>query len=110
MLREKSDIAASDLMALIAKRAAPMILDVRSREEFVRGHVPGAVHVSFWRLLVGSPPTSVPGGEPLVIYCGHGPRARVAKAGLWTRGFRNVMYLAGHMSGWRRAGLPQERG
>jgi rhodanese-related sulfurtransferase len=102
-------ISASDLAALITKGTPPAILDVRSREEFAQGHIPGALHVPFWKFLFGKAPASIPRREPLVVYCGHGPRARLAKAGLWGQGFRNVIYLAGHMSGWKRAGLPQER-
>jgi hydroxyacylglutathione hydrolase len=102
-------INASELVALIGKGTAPAILDVRSREEFVRGHVPGARHVPFWKLLLGRVPDTLSRHEPLVVYCGHGPRARLAKAGLWAAGFRNVTYLAGHMAGWKRAGLPRER-
>jgi rhodanese-related sulfurtransferase len=53
----------------------------------------------------------VPGSadDPLVVYCGYGPRAWMAGAVLRRRGFRHVMYLAGHMHGWRRAGLAEER-
>lgn len=88
---------------------APVILDVRSRGEFEGGHVPGAIHVPF--LDVRGHAASLPAstGEPIVVYCGHGPRAWIAGAALRRRGFRRVIYLAGHISGWRKAGLPEER-
>lgn len=101
-------IAAADLLAQIDDGTAPIVLDVRSRVEFVRGHVPGALHVPFWmpwrlRTLAASRE------DPVVVYCGHGPRAQLAGRVLEKDGFTSVRYLAGHFSGWRRAGLREER-
>jgi rhodanese-related sulfurtransferase len=100
------DVRAEDLLEQIERGQAPAILDVRSRAEFERGHVPGAVNVPFTSLLFGSPPLSFARDEPVVVYCGHGPRARLAGVALRRRGFAAIRYLAGHMSGWIRAGLP----
>jgi hydroxyacylglutathione hydrolase len=44
----------------------------------------------------------------MTVYCGHGPRAWIAKGLLRLRGFRRVSLLAGHMRAWRRAGRPLE--
>jgi rhodanese-related sulfurtransferase len=100
-------VTASDLLARILAGTAPTILDVRSSGEFTRGHVPGALHIPFWKLLSrASVPTSL--DDPLVVYCEHGPRARLAGAALRRRGFKRVFYLEGHMAQWRRAGLREE--
>jgi rhodanese-related sulfurtransferase len=101
-------MTAPDLFALIVAGTAPTILDVRSRAEYRSGHVPGARHVPFWKLL--GPGSAVPGSpdDRLVVYCEHGPRARLAGAALRRRGFRRIDYLDGHMSGWKQARLPVE--
>jgi rhodanese-related sulfurtransferase len=96
----------SDLLQRISAGTAPAILDVRSRAEFDAGHVPGALHVPFWKLVSQPPSLSLSPDETIVVYCGHGPRARLAGAALRRRGFRRVEYLEGHMSQWRRAGFP----
>jgi rhodanese-related sulfurtransferase len=100
---------ASDLLARISTRTAPAVLDVRSRAEFAHEHVPGAIHAPFWTLLAGRVPVALSPENPVVVYCGHGPRAWLAGAALRRRGFRRVAYLDGHMSGWRRDGLREER-
>jgi rhodanese-related sulfurtransferase len=100
---------AHTLTARIAAGKAPAILDVRSRREFVRGHVPGAVNVPFWAALIGRPRGLRASSDPLVVYCGRGPRAWLAAAALRLRGL-TVRSLEGHMSGWERRGLPVERG
>lgn len=84
-----------------------MTLDVRSAREYARGHIPLARHMPYWRLLVGRR-SPLPPGETIVVYCGHGPRAWMAKAALRARGYRDVRLLAGHMRAWRRAGKPLE--
>lgn len=89
---------------------APRILDVRSRAEFDAGHVPGAVNIPFAQ--VRNRAVTIPAGaaDPVVVYCGHGPRAWIAGASLRRRGYTNVTYLRGHWSAWSRAGLPEETG
>jgi rhodanese-related sulfurtransferase len=101
-------MTASDLLALISAGTAPKILDVRSREEFTRGHVPGALHIPYWKLVSRAPGIPIALDDPLVVYCEHGPRAWIAGAALRQRGFRRVELLEGHMSQWRRAGLREE--
>ena len=73
-----AEVSAQELLAQIERGDAPAILDVRTRAEFEQGHVPGAVNVPFTSLLFGSPPLPFDPAAPIVVYCGHGPRARLA--------------------------------
>jgi rhodanese-related sulfurtransferase len=102
-----ASIDPSALIAQIDAGIAPTIIDVRSRREFADGHVPGALHFPFWTMLFRA--ARIPRAKPVIVYCGHGPRARLAAAAMRLHGFRHVMYLEGHMSNWRREGLRQER-
>ena len=104
----ESHISPAALLLAIETGGAPAIVDVRSGREFKKGHVPGALHIPFWAMLSRSSEIPTPPDEPVVIYCEHGPRAGLAKAALRAAGFRQVIYLEGHMSGWKRAELPQE--
>jgi rhodanese-related sulfurtransferase len=104
----ESHISPAALLLAIETGGAPAIVDVRSGREFEKGHVPGALHIPFWAMLSRSSEIPTPPDESVVIYCEHGPRAGLAKAALRAAGFRQVLYLEGHMSGWKRAGLPQE--
>ena len=98
-----------DLLASIDAGTAPAILDVRSKAEYDAGHVPGALHVPFWRVAATMPSLSVSREAPVVVYCGHGPRAYIAGAALRRLGFERITYLAGHMSRWQHEGRRQER-
>jgi rhodanese-related sulfurtransferase len=102
-------ITADALLARIESGAAPVILDVRSRAEFVNGHVPGARHIPFWRISRRISELAVPADADLVVYCGHGPRAVMAGRALRRNGFTRITYLEGHFSMWRARGLREER-
>jgi hydroxyacylglutathione hydrolase len=106
---EMMDIKPKQLLAQIKNGSAPLILDVRSAPEFNAGHVPGAVHLPFWSALFRAGSLQVKRDDPIVVYCGHGPRAEMAASALRIRGLRNVRFLQGHMAEWLRAGLPTER-
>jgi rhodanese-related sulfurtransferase len=103
-------MTAAELAKSIATGSPPVVLDVRSRAEFRQGHVPGATHIPFWRVAAHASALPPPGDRTVVVYCGHGPRASWAASALRRLGFRNVRLLAGHWTGWRRSGLPVERG
>jgi rhodanese-related sulfurtransferase len=101
-------ISPGELLAAIDAGAAPSILDVRTRREFSRGHVPGAVNVPLSSVMFNASSVPFSRDTTLIIYCGHGPRARIAAAALRYGGFHQITYLDGHMAGWRRAGLREE--
>ena len=106
---DKPAISAAQLHALIKSGQAPAIVDVRFGAEFAAGHVPGAVHLPFWRAFVRAGSLDIPRDKPVVVYCAHGPRAALGKLALKLAGFTRLRYLQGHMSGWIRAGLPVEK-
>jgi hydroxyacylglutathione hydrolase len=101
-------IGRSELAERIAAGSAPPILDVRSGGEYAESHVPGAVHIPFYSVLSQSDELPTRADAPLVVYCEHGPRAGLARAGLWMAGAGDVLFLEGHMTAWKQDGLPVE--
>lgn len=101
-------VTAESLLRRIDSGAAPVILDVRSTAEFVRGHVPGALHIPFWRVSRHIDHVNAPLDAEVVVYCGHGPRAIVAARSLRRKGYTRVALLEGHFSRWRSAGFREE--
>jgi rhodanese-related sulfurtransferase len=96
------------LRAAIDAGTAPAVLDVRTREEYAAGHVRGALNVPFNEVGRRVRELAALRERPLIVYCGHGPRAWIASLALRRHRFRNISYLRGHMAAWRRAGLPEE--
>jgi rhodanese-related sulfurtransferase len=98
-----------ELAKKIRSSRPPCIFDVRSGFEFRSGHIPGAAHAPSWKIMLRLVSLPKDRQELLVLTCEHGPRAQMAKSLLSMRGYGNIALLEGHMSGWRRAGLPMER-
>jgi len=99
---------ANEINAKIQSGEAPTVIDVRTRWEYDKGHVPGAVHIPFWSIFWRTDELAVDRDKPIVVYCEHGPRAGIARFALQRAGFTNVVYLRGHMAHWRKQGLPVE--
>jgi rhodanese-related sulfurtransferase len=103
---EPTQMTGKELAARLAAGTAPAIIDTRSRWEFNKGHVPGAIHLPFWQSFSRADDLTLARDRPVVVYCEHGPRAVIARYALRRAGFRQVLYLDGHMAAWRKAGLP----
>jgi len=99
----------SELAERINSNRAPTIVDARSKMEFQRGHIPGAIHAPALKILLKMAPLPENKDSEVVITCEHGPRAMLAKRILAAYGYRNLTLLEGHMLGWRTARLPLEK-
>lgn len=98
-----------ELAKRLQSKNPPAVVDVRTGFEFRAGHIHGAIHAPTWKLLLRLVRLPADKNAELVVTCEHGPRARIAKGLIEACGYRNVSLLAGHMAGWRRAGLPREK-
>ncbi len=97
-------IAPEILAGQLAADESPLVVDVRSQYEYTSGHVPGAVHLPFWKAPLLIPRYAASKEADVVLYCEHGPRAVLAARLLRLRGYHNVRLLKGHMHRWRREG------
>ena len=93
---------------LSAPPAGALILDVRTPEEFSRGHVPGAVNVPHSEVTGRLAELGEDRSRPVVVYCESGKRAGMAEGELLAAGFTDVQHLEGDMRAWRSAGRPTE--
>jgi len=105
---DTTHIKADELTSQKVSDGQLTIVDVRSSDEYKSGHIPGAISIPFWSVFTRHSDIPSAHDEPIVIYCENGPRAKLAKLALRMVGFEQVVYLTGHMSSWRKAGLPIE--
>jgi phage shock protein E len=103
-------VPVADLAAQIASKdvaaPAPLILDVRTPEEFAAGHVPSAVLIPHDQLEARIAELGAP--REVVVYCRSGRRSGLVEPILEKNGFR-VHQLAGSWQAWQAAGLPEEK-
>jgi hydroxyacylglutathione hydrolase len=83
------------------------VLDVRSRDEWEEGHIPGVVNIPAGE--IADRMGELPQNRPLVVHCQGGTRSAIAASLLDARGVTEVLDLPGGFAEWEREGLPVER-
>ena len=96
----------NEFISQLESEDRPFILDVRSKGEFKKGHIPGAVNINVFSLPFRMDEIESPKEDPIIVYCAHGPRAGMARFFLWLGGFKKVYHLEGDWSQWKKDGLP----
>jgi rhodanese-related sulfurtransferase len=99
-------ISAAELHARRESGAAPVVIDVRTPEEYASGHIPGAVNVPFDQVAQRIDEIDAPHG--VALYCMIGPRARKGESALLAAGYDKVFHLEGGLAAWQAAELPVE--
>jgi len=103
---EAPSISAAQLHAQRESGAAPVVIDVRTPQEYASGHIPGAVNVAFDEVAQRIAEIDAPHG--VALYCMVGPRARKGESALLAAGYEKVFHLEGGLAAWQAAGLPVE--
>jgi len=99
-------VAPAELQARIAGEAPPLVLDVRTADEYAAGHVPGAVLIPHDELAARIGELGAP--REVIVYCRTGRRSGLVEPVLEAHGFQ-VSQLEGSWQAWEVAGLPIER-
>jgi phage shock protein E len=100
------DIQIAELQQRIAADQAPLILDVRSGDEFNAGHLPYATNIPHTDIAARLNELPADRSTEIVVHCHSGKRAAVAQATLSEAGFTNIRHLEGDFVGWQSAKLP----
>jgi rhodanese-related sulfurtransferase len=81
-----------------------VVIDVRSAEEFAKGHVPGALNFDINAPGFGSKVSDLDKAKPILVNCHAGSRGAIAAAKLAELGFKTVCNLEGGLAAWEKAG------
>ena len=103
-------MAMDELSRRIAARQNDLvILDVREKDAFDAGHLPGAVHLPRGQLELRVNEAFPDPTVRIVAVCDFGKISTLAAATLRSLGFRHASALDGGMKAWREAGLTTEQ-
>jgi adenylyltransferase/sulfurtransferase len=105
---EIEEIDAVRASELLEGEQQPLLIDVRERDEWEEGHIPGAVHVPRGNLESRIENVVLDRSTPIVLYCAGGSRSAFAAKTLGELGYESVRSLSGGFTEWKRAGLPFE--
>lgn len=77
-----------------AEQKGKIYLDVREEEEWIAGHVKGALHIKMGDIFAGNY-GQIPQTEPVYVYCRSGRRAGEVIRFLEEKGFTNLINAGG---------------
>ena len=100
-------VAPAAVAELAARADAPLVLDVRTPEEFAAGHVPGAILIPHDQLSARL--DELDRSRWVLVYCKSGRRAGIAEELLVKEGFE-VRQIEGSWLRWTAEGRPAETG
>jgi molybdopterin/thiamine biosynthesis adenylyltransferase/rhodanese-related sulfurtransferase len=89
--------------------AGPVLIDVREKDEWLEGFIPGAQWIPRGFLEQRIEDQVPEKSSAVVLYCAGGTRSALAARTLGELGYSNVTSLNGGFAAWKRAGLNFER-
>ena len=95
------NINAEEAYNLIKENRDVVILDVRSKEEYDNGHIPGAKLVPVQVLSTKLTELSEYKDKPVLVYCASGGRSPRAVDSLVNNDFKDIYHLVRGLSSWR---------
>ncbi|HUF60583.1 MAG TPA: rhodanese-like domain-containing protein [Verrucomicrobiales bacterium] len=101
-----AELSPQEAKDLLASEEAVTVLDVRTAEEYVQGHIPGAVNVDVRDPGFDAAIDELDRSEPFLLHCGSGNRSKIAVEKLKEAGFTRIYHLTEGLKGWREAGNP----
>ena len=103
---EVDEIDSAQARERIESAEPPLLVDVRERDEWVEGFLPGAVHVPRGFLESRIEQVAPDRSRDIVLYCAGGSRSAFAAKSLRDLGYERVASLAGGFTDWKRNGFP----
>ncbi len=95
-----------DLNGRLKAADAPLVIDVRTPDQYSSGHVPGAVNMPV--PTVTKHLDEIREAPEVVLYCNDMQFTRIAEQLLLKSKVKGVSHLEGGLTAWRDQGLPLE--
>ena len=106
--RNVKTISLDDLRKRLDNGHSPLLVDVREKDEFKGGYIPGAVHVPRSYLEMQAEQKLPDKTAELVVYCAGGSRSAFAAKTLVDLGYANVRSANPGFIRWKDLGYPVE--
>ena len=94
------NLTAEEANKLITENNEVFILDVRNKDEFDRGHIPGAKLIPSSVLPTRINEIEKYANKPILVYCASGGRSPGAVQTLIKSNFTNIYHLSRGISSW----------
>jgi rhodanese-related sulfurtransferase len=102
-------ISATEFNMLLRSEKETWLLDVRTPEEFKKGHLAGAININFYDPDFEEKLLALNQNKKYLVYCASGGRSTKTSQTLASSGRLQVYNLEGGITAWVKQGLPVEK-
>lgn len=102
-----TSLPATEYAEKIKQAPAAPVVDVRTPEEFAKGHLQNAVNINWNGSDFQNQIAQLDKSKPVFVYCLSGKRSAAAASKMRSDGFKTVYELDGGIMKWRAASLPE---
>ena len=89
------NITAEEAKQIMDTEEGYIILDVRTREEYDEGHIPGATQISHEEIAEKAEDVLTDKDQMILVYCRSGRRSKIAAEALVELGYTNIKEFGG---------------
>lgn len=90
----------------LASDAKPMVIDIRTPEEFAEGHIEGATMIDFKSPDFESKVSELDRNQTYLLHCRSGARSTASLPTFEKLGFKHILHLDGGFNEWAESGQP----
>jgi phage shock protein E len=99
-------VDAAGAAKLLAGEKKPVVLDVRTPDEYAEGHIAGSKMIDFRAADFEKKVSALDRSKSYLVHCRSGGRSTESLKTFEKLGFKHIIHLDGGISGWEAAGQP----
>ena len=103
------NVSPDEAEKLLKDNPQVVVLDVRTPEEFARGHIAGAKNVDFKAADFAEKIGALDKGKTYLVHCAAGGRSSQTLAAMQGKNFAALYHLNEGFKAWEKAGKPVEK-
>lgn len=100
------NVSAADAYDIMQSRQDPVIIDVRTRQEYQAGHLDGAINLDYYSSGFLDRLKALNKNNTYIVYCRKGIRGGIALEMMRSLGFKEVYNILGGLALWAEEGWP----
>ena len=93
--RQNQNLSLNEIKEIMKNNDNAILVDVRSRQEYLEGHLNGSVNIPLYELEQCCERTLKDKEAIIIVYCQYGARSKKAIMLLKRHGYRNLYHLKG---------------
>ncbi len=101
-----NEVSIDEVKKMVDNSEEIILLDVRDREEYETGHIPGAINISRGSLDFKVHLIVSDKNKKIIVYCGLDLRSPLATKSMNDLGYKKAINMIGGLKAWKEAGYP----